>query len=196
MMYTSPILLQQAEAEVGGGREHSLPFFPVPVILDEDLAGAFLGLHVALEGATSRLQRDSLLLSVLARFVQRHSETRPRPRPVGREHRAVKIVREYLEDNWTENVSLEQLARLANLSSFHLARTFRAEVGIPPHAYQLQVRTVRAKELLLRGWSVARVALEMGFADQSHFSRHFKRLVGVPPGSYVRNSKNVQDAIP
>jgi AraC-like DNA-binding protein len=46
--------------------------------------------------------------------------------------------------------------------------------------------------LLLRGWPLARVAQQTGFAVQSHLARHFKRLVGVPPGSYARNSKNVR----
>jgi AraC-like DNA-binding protein len=50
----------------------------------------------------------------------------------------------------------------------------------------------RARSLLLRGWPAARVALETGFADQSHLIRRFKRLVGVTPGRYAERSKNVQ----
>ena len=63
----------------------------------------------------------------------------------------MKLVREYLEDNLARNVPLEELSRLANLSPYHLARAFAAEVGLPPHAYQTQARVHRARELLLRG---------------------------------------------
>jgi AraC-like DNA-binding protein len=70
------------------------------------------------------------------------------------------------------------------LSPFHLLRVFRAAVGLPPHAYQIQLRVARAKELLRAGMPIAAVAVEVGFVDQSHLTRHFKRLVGVPPGRY------------
>jgi AraC-like DNA-binding protein len=104
------------------------------------------------------------------------------------------LAREYLEDNLGRSVPLEELARLANLSPFHLARVFRDEVGMPPHAYQTQARLGCARSLLLRGWPPARVAQETGFADQSHLTRRFKRLVGVTPGRYAEGSKNVQYA--
>lgn len=191
MMYADPALLREAAAEVSG-REEGSPFFPAPIILDRDLTGRFLELHLALEGTASRLERDSRLLSVLTRLVSRHAETQSRARPTGKEPQAVKLVREHLEYNYAENVSLERLARLTNLSPYHLTRVFSKEVGLPPHAYQLGVRLARAKDLLLHGWPVAQVAFKTGFSDQSHFTRHFKRLVGIPPGSYAKNSKNVQ----
>lgn len=191
MMYADPALLQKTAAEISESAKGH-PFFPSPIILDRDLASRFLRLHAALEGTASDLERDSHLLYVLTQFVLRHADAPSSPNPVGKERSAVKLVREYLEDNYTENVSLEQLARLASLSTFHLARVFAEEVGLPPHAYQLGVRLARAKDLLLRGWPVAQTAFETGFADQSHLTRHFKRLVGVPPGRYAQNSKNVQ----
>jgi AraC-like DNA-binding protein len=192
MMYASPNLLGQVAAEIDGRETASPPFFPNPVLLDGDLARRFMKLHAALEGSASRLEKDSRLLSVLACFLLRHADMRPSPEPPGSEHRAVKLVRGYLEDNLGENVSLEELSSLAHLSPFHLSRVFKNEVGIPPHAYQTQARVARAKGLLLGGWPITRVALETGFADQSHLARHFKRLVGVARGSYARNSKNVQ----
>ncbi|MGH3149025.1 MAG: helix-turn-helix domain-containing protein [Rubrobacter sp.] len=196
MMYAKPELLGDAAAEVSRREKASLPFFPNPTILDRDLAWNFLKLHATLEGSASRLEKDSRLLTVLARFIQRHTDTRPSPRLAGEERRAIQQVREYLEDNHACNVSLEELSRLANLSPFHLTRVFSERVGMPPHAYQNQVRVARARELLLRGWPIAQTAFETGFADQSHLTRHFKRLVGVAPGSYARNSKNVQGSNP
>jgi AraC-like DNA-binding protein len=190
MMYAAPSLLREASSEVVG-REKSPPFFRAPILLDEDLARDFLRLHVALEGAAPALEQDVRLVSVLARLVERHAGVWSWSSP-GREHRAVRLAREYIEDNLAKNVSLDELARLTNLSPFHLARVFREEVGLPPHAYQTQARLGRARGLLLRGWPVARVARETGFSDQSHLTRRFKRLVGVTPGRYAADRKNVQ----
>ena len=190
MMYVSPALLRDAATEMTG-HESGEPFFPVPIVLDGDLARRFLESCLTLEGPASKLEKDSLILSMLTAFVRRHAEGRFSPRTTGKERRAVKLAREYLEDNLRENVSLEDLSRLANLSPYHLSRVFGEEVGMPPHAYQIQARMKRAKGLLLRGWSLARAAQETGFFDQSHFARHFKRRVGVSPGAYAINSKNI-----
>ena len=192
MMYAEPALLADAATEVAG-RGAAQPFFGDPIIPDRDLAWGFLRLHVALEGAAPRLEQDARLLSMLTSLVERHAGVRPSP-PPGRERRAVRLAREYLEDNLGRGVPLEELARLTNLSPFHLTRVFREEVGLPPHAYQTQARLGLARSLLLRGWTAARVARETGFADQSHLTRRFKRLVGVTPGRYAEGSKNVQYA--
>ena len=92
-----------------------------------------------------------------------------------------------------DNVSLTELSGLVSLSPYRLVHVFRDTVGLPPHAYLTQVRVERAKRLLAAGQSVARVASEAGFVDQSHLTRHFKALTGVTPGRYARSSKNVQE---
>lgn len=191
MMYVSPLLMARVAEEMTG-KDAPPPFFR-PVALDPPLSRAFVGMHLADPGPASELERGSRLLGVLAGFVERHAEAGRTLGPVGRERRAVREAREYLQDNFAEGVSLDRLARLVNLSRFHLARAFSREVGLPPHAYQTQVRVSRAKPLLLAGLPISRVAREVGFADQSHFTRRFKNLVGVTPGRYLDNGKNVQD---
>ncbi len=188
-----PALLQNVATEIAG-REKGLPFFPTPLVTDEHLNTLVLNFHTALEaGSASILEQQSLVLGTLAQLIVQCAEDRPTLRHLGSERQPVKGIRDYLEDNYAENVSLEQLAHIANLSPFHLNRVFCKEVGLPPHAYQTQVRIARAKTLLTSDWSIGQVALETGFASQSHFGWHFKRLVGVTPGQYVQDSKNFID---
>ena len=99
-------------------------------------------------------------------------------------HPAIKLTKDYLEAFYAEEVSLHDLARIANMSPFHLARIFRQVVGLSPHAYQTQLRLSRAKMLLAQGFDVGYVAIETGFFDQSHFSQQFKRHFLMTPGSY------------
>jgi AraC-like DNA-binding protein len=188
-MYLAPEVVRAALSAPG----QSLPFFPDPIIFDEDVTARFRALHRALETHATTLERETLLLGLLARLVSRHAGTRALMPPVGHERRAVRRVREYVFEHHARNVSLVELARVANLSPFHLTRVFAREVGMPPHAFQTQVRVARAKRLIRRGLPLARVAAATGFADQSHFVRHFKRLMKVTPGEYLKNSKNVQD---
>ena len=85
----------------------------------------------------------------------------------------------YLQERWAEPVPLAELAAHAGLSRFELARTFRAQVGLPPHAYQLDLRIARARALLAAGDPPQRSRPRAGSADQPHLTRVFKRAVGV-----------------
>ena len=190
VLYAGPDQLREVASALGN-RPSGLPSFADAVLHDDDLSKRFLRLHVASEGASGQLGRDICLLSMLGALVRRHAHTPCAPESVSGPRRAVQLARAYLEDNHAANVSLLELEQVADLSPFHLARLFQQEVGMPPHAYQIQVRIGHAKRLLLRGLPVSRVASETGFFDLSHFTRHFKRLVGGAPGRYAGNRKNV-----
>lgn len=69
-------------------------------------------------------------------------------------------------------------------------RVFRAELGLPPHAYLLRVRTAHAKALLAAGAAVSDAALRAGFAAQTHLHRHFVRTYGTTPGRYARDARS------
>jgi AraC-like DNA-binding protein len=183
-------LLQQVATEVAG-RETDLPFFPTPLVHDRDFNTQIVRVHQALERSTSQLEQQTLMLDLLAQLILRYAENRLSVAKLGAEIQPVARVRAYLEDNYNREISLEQLAQVANLSSFHLNRAFRQTFGMPPHAYQIQLRIIRAKRLLTEELSIKKVALATGFASQSHFGSHFKRLVRVTPKQYLKDSKNV-----
>ncbi|MCI0486650.1 MAG: AraC family transcriptional regulator [Blastocatellia bacterium] len=191
-IYARPDLVSRAASEVSG-RSQDIPFFSTSIIYDRDILDLYTRLHLSLEMPGASLERESRLLELLVKLITRYSEDRPQVRPHSREPEHVRRVREYLTEHYAENVSLEELSRIVGLSQFHLNRVFSREVGMPPHAFQTQVRIVEAKRLLRQGLSLSQVAAQTGFADQSHFTRHFKRLAVVPPGKYLEGSKNVQD---
>jgi AraC-like DNA-binding protein len=183
-LFVDAELMRRAAAQIQG-KGSGLPFFPTAVVFDEDVLRQYLDLHVALERPSSSLERQILLLNLLTKLISRFSETGARARSFGLEHQHVMRARDYLIEHYAENVSLEKLARIANLSPFHFNRVFSDQLGMPPHAFQTQLRVARAKALLRQGRAISLVASETGFADQSHLTRHFKRLVGVTPGQFI-----------
>ncbi len=188
MLYPDARLLQDAAyALVEGPRD--IPFFPRPVIQDPALAQSLVALHIALAEQASALERDSRFLWTLAQLITRHADARPAVRVTPVEHGRMRMVERYLDEHFAEQVTLDDLARFASMSPFHLLRMFRDAVGLPPHAYLTQLRVRHAKALLTRGASIADVARWTGFADQSHLTRHFKRIVGVPPGRYAQGMR-------
>lgn len=101
--------------------------------------------------------------------------------------RAVAQALRFIHQNYTNELSLNEIAKAVNLSPFHVARLFKQSLGVSPHQYLIQLRVDSARSLLSAGsgeHSLAEVASAVGFADQSHLTRHFKRLVGVTPRQF------------
>jgi AraC-like DNA-binding protein len=187
-LYPGPDLMHRIAAEFPGCR-HRGPEFGGDVVRDRELAAHLRRFHRLSEPPDSgSLEREAQLVEALVLLVARHAVPPQTPRPPGRERRAVLLSKEYLREHVDENVTLEDLARNAGLSAFHLCRVFRAAVGMTPHAYQTQTRVRRAKSLLRAGLPITEVAVQAGFYDQAHLNRHFKRIVGLPPGRYVRDA--------
>ena len=190
MFYPAASLLEQAASQLTD-RPRALPLFSQAVIQDDEMAQRISNLHRTLESTGDPLERESRLLTLLTGLIERYATDRPQPITVGTEDRAVGRVREYLTAHYDQSITLEQLSKVAGLSQFHLLRVFRNHTGLPPHLYLTRLRINRAKRLLRQGRSIAQVALETGFVDQSHLTHQFKRTVGVTPGQY--NSKIIQD---
>lgn len=189
VLYPATSMLQRAASALVD-RPRDIPFFSSVIIADPEISTQLSALHSTLAESTMALERESRLLWTFAQLVLRHADSYPSQslRSLTHEDGAIRRVKTYIEEHYTENISLEQLAQLANLSQFHLLRVFRNTVGLPPHTYLTYVRIKYAKQLLIHHHSLTDVALSIGFADQSHFTKHFKRIVGVPPGVYARNA--------
>lgn len=143
------------------------------------------GIAAMWEAATTEqdaLEQQTRLASLLSAVLDLMARETPRPPVLSP---AVSRTRDALHERFADEVPLEQLAEIAGMSKCHLVHLFHKEVGLPPHAYQIQLRVARARQLVAAGVPLAEVATLTGFADQSHLTRLFKRVVGIPPGQYA-----------
>ena len=197
VLYPEPGLVGGVAADLGW--RLGTPSFPETVVYDARSARMLRAAHIAAEHG-DRLASSSLLRAALAGLLRAHARPGDRAGTARRPYRspaAVRAVRGLLADRLADPPSLDDLARELGMSPFALVRSFRAETGLPPHAYVNHLRVRLARELLDSGVAPADVAAKAGFADQAHLTRHFKRVVGVPPRSYQRyreGGKNVQDS--
>ncbi|MCG7574141.1 AraC family transcriptional regulator [Phaeobacter sp. CNT1-3] len=95
-------------------------------------------------------------------------------------------IRDYVCADLSRKVTLHDLARLCDLSEFHLQRSFRTTLGISPNDWLLRQRIEAAKQMIRKGAPLADVASATGFSSQSHLSRSFKAHAGLTPGAYRR----------
>jgi AraC-like DNA-binding protein len=131
------------------------------------------------------LELECLQAQVVHNLLQ-HAERAPVDAVQRTAHPAVSKARSYLLECLDEPVTLEHLANVAGISRYRLVSLFTREVGLSPHAYQLQLRILRARKMLTCGIPGSQVAVTLGFVDQAHFIRHFKRIMKVTPGAYLR----------
>jgi len=105
-------------------------------------------------------------------------------------HRMRRVL-ELLQADGTGNLSLNELALRCDMSRSGFAQAFRQTTGLPPHRWLLGARAARARDLLRQtDLPIIQIALDCGFADQSHLTRVFSRLFQVSPGAWRRQCRD------
>ena len=194
VIYPHPSLLGGIAGQLAG-RHMDAPYFRDIVLRDQFLTNRLLALHAALESdSATALAKESLLTFALAQMILRHAGPRSPKAGNSRASAGMLRARELLHAQYHRSLGLSELADSACMSPYHFLRTFSANFGLPPHAYQLQRRIAEAKRLLHAGLAITAVAAQTGFADQSHLTNRFKAVVGVTPGAFRKLRKNLQDA--
>lgn len=134
---------------------------------------------------SGQLFADSIGMALACRLLRAHSAIAPQD---GKTQAGAMVpfklrrVLGYIEDNLSNDLSLEAIAAVSGLSISHCQRAFRNAVGLSVHQYVIQRRVERAKSLLLNEkLSVGEIALAVGFSHQSHLAHHMRRLLGVSP---------------
>ncbi|MDE2166556.1 MAG: helix-turn-helix transcriptional regulator [Alphaproteobacteria bacterium] len=184
VLFISPQEVEKFTAELG---VPGTPHFGAQPIDDPALSDSIFRLYGVVQASETPLTQQSKFTACI-RLILGHADRTVRPIRRPFEHCAVARIKSYLEENYSAPVTLDELSAVAGgMSRFWLIHAFTRNVGMPPHAYQLQCRIHRARTLLLKGMPLAQVATHCGFSDQSHFTRHFKRILNVTPGQYARD---------
>ena len=157
------------------------------------LGAAIRSACAALLRKSERLVLDAALDRILY-GVSPYLGSRARRSPARRDDRVALRALERLQDDIAVDHGADALARAAGAANrFELARAFRTAYGTSPHAYLVQIRLLRARQLLAAGEPPSSVAAACGFADQSHLGRRFRGAYGVTPGAYRALCTNVPD---
>lgn len=168
-------------------RGPAAPEFARGVIDDRDAARRFAAFFAGCrdDPPNARLAHEVRIVEALVGLVVRHADRAGVASAARADAGIAAQVRDVLADRATETVTLAELEALTGSGRYRLLRAFRAAYGLPPHAWQVQVRIARARTLIRAGVPIATAAVEAGFADQSHLTRHFKRSHGYTPGLLV-----------
>jgi AraC family transcriptional regulator len=133
-------------------------------------------------------KRVAGLAQLLAAFLaEKYMDAAPEKRDV---YRGLPIwqlrrVEDHVRDQLHDEISVETMAGLVDLSPFHFSRVFKQATGMSPLQFVTRERITRAQQLIREtSRSLIEVALEVGYTSPSHFAQVFRRVVGVTPTDF------------
>ena len=123
-------------------------------------------------------------------------QTMPNPARGGLAPWQVRKVARHIDESLASSIRAHDCARIAHLSTSHFSRAFKASFGETFFKYVIRCRTARAQQLMvMTDAPLCQIALDCGFADQSHLSRQFRDRVGATPAAWRRQRRERRNAI-
>jgi AraC-like DNA-binding protein len=98
----------------------------------------------------------------------------------------------FIDNNYADNINLNNIADEANFSKFHFIRLFKKVYDKTPHQYLIKMRIEKAMQLLRADIPVSDTCYAVGFESLSSFSGLFKRIVGITPSSYLQQQQELK----
>ncbi|WP_168792204.1 AraC family transcriptional regulator [Paraburkholderia aromaticivorans] len=182
MMHVDVAWLTGLQHELGFSENHAFRAFSQTMTTDAGLFDGLNRLHAILvDRDADMLRKQSAAITF---FSEVQNTLNPAVLPDHDASRQLTRAAEFIAENCTRSLKLEDICEAAGLSASHLIRAFKQRYGMTPHAYLINRRIQYSRAQLKRGRVIADVALDAGFADQAHLQRTFKRLVAATPGQY------------
>jgi AraC family transcriptional regulator len=192
-----PTLLNQTTQELMQREIELIPQLAIDDPVIQQLALA-LKLEIQTGCMSGKLYGELLGTALAARLVQNYAVSKPllEFKANGLPQSQLKRVIDYMKANLTQDLSILDLATLAGMSESHFSRSFKRSVGISPYQYLMQQRVERAKQLLEHQFSrgagfpptivISSIALDCGFANQTHLTKVFRQMTGMTPKAYQK----------
>ncbi|HEX8805476.1 MAG TPA: AraC family transcriptional regulator [Candidatus Aquilonibacter sp.] len=143
--------------------------------------------ELELDQPCGRVYADSLGVALASQLLRRWGKFTPKQLTRGLPRPTLQRVLAYIDDRLSADLNLSSIAEIAGMSSSHFGTLFRNSLGMPVHRYIIRRRVERAVDLITRTHlPLSDIALQVGFANQSHMAMAVRRLTGVTP-KYLRS---------
>lgn len=181
-----PTLLNQTAQELMQREIELIPQFSIDDPVIQQLAIA-LKTEIQTGCLSGRLYGEALGTALAARLVQNYAVSKPEFNANGLPQSQLRQVIDYMQANLAQDLSILDLATLTHMSESHFSRSFKQSVGVTPYQYLMQQRVERAKQLLKQqAISIGDIALDCGFANQTHLTKVFRQMTGMTPKAYQK----------
>jgi len=161
--------------------ERKTPIFHTHIIEDQILYELLKKFFIGVFYNHDHMERETNLINALSYLIKNYTNITKEYADLYNENNIIKNSIEFINDNLSLNISLDELAQNSHLSKYHFLRVFKKNIGLTPHQYILSSRINKAKDLIISGEKPLSASFNTGFSDQSHFIRNFRRMYGYSP---------------
>lgn len=156
-------------------------------------------LDLALIEKDQRFRGSEIILKKLLECVMvhvlRHNELSIKDSSVQVKHNEIETIQQYIRDNYSQKLSLDDLSDLVNINKYYLIRLFKQQTGLSPIDYLIHVRLAEAEKLLAHSnVTISKISDMVGFHSPSHFSKTFKESNHCTPSVYRKRYANKNEA--
>ncbi|KNZ41235.1 AraC family ligand binding domain-containing protein [Acetobacterium bakii] len=176
-----PEIMENIAAEITG--RVYVPRFTTQVAYRSEQVDLLRELHQMIMAEREDFEKEERFYFLIVQLIKAYTEPAPGSEDETSNANILRVC-DYLEKNYNQPVTLDDLAHLAKMNKYSLLRSFTQVKGITPYRYLENTRINKAKILLEQGVEPIEAAMETGFSDQSHFTRYFKSFIGLNPGQY------------
>ncbi len=181
-----PTLLNRATQ---GLRQREIELIPQFSIDDPVIRQLAIALKTEIQTGclSGRLYGEALGTALATRLASNYAASKPSLvfKANGLPPSQLNRVIDYMKANLAQDLSISDLATLTGMSESHFSRSFKQSTGIPPYRYLMQQRVERAKQLLEdQSITISTIALDCGFANQTHLTKFFRQMTGLTPKAY------------
>ncbi|MDZ8054750.1 MAG: helix-turn-helix domain-containing protein [Aulosira sp. ZfuVER01] len=185
--YLEPAFLAQIAYESVNPDRVELLLIPKKADLLIQQIGLALKASLEVDGVGSCFYADSMATALSAHLIRHYSTRTHRFQDYedGLSKQKLKRAIEYMQIHLGEDLSLNDIANELGMSQYYFCHLFKRSTGMSPHQYLIRQRVERAKQLLKQPeLTVASIAMECGFASQSHFAKYFRQFTGMNPNQF------------
>jgi AraC family transcriptional regulator len=192
----NPVLVNELVSETGLTRADADILFQSSIVRDETITqiARALAQEIASRSAGYEAMLDAMVRQLTIHLLRSHLTVR-RPARIelsraGLVDRRLRRAIEFMHDNFSRELALEEIAAAAYLSEYHFARLFKQITGVTPHVYLANLRIERARKMLVEtSIPIIEIAATVGYQSQSHFTKIFKSVTGFTPRAYRESAK-------
>jgi AraC-like DNA-binding protein len=172
----------------------NLPIFTATVVCQSEAIPILRDLHDMIMERKTGFCKEEKFYILIEQLLTNH--TASMIDTLSQTSREIQAACDYMENNYTELITLDDLSKISGLNKYTLIRNFTMQRGITPYQYLSTIRVNKAKKLLETGISPMEAAMQTGFTDQSHFTKFFKNFIGLTPKLYqnIFNTDNGKSA--
>lgn len=178
-----PEVMSRAVKEITG--EAYMPYFTQNLVYKSDITQSVQDLYQAVLSNAPLLEKEENLFFLLDQILREYASDFESA-DVLRPNRQIQSLCQYMEEHFTENVTLDDLLSMTDFGKSYLLRSFTRQTGVSPYRYLQTIRLDKAKRFLEEGIAPIDAAGMAGFSDQSHFTHFFKEFIGLTPKQYQR----------